>query len=357
MSAEALYAQFPWLAQLGLESEVRRWLTEGLEGEALVGALRRTPQYQQRFPWIKRQDGTLRMNEADYMRNEDQYRVLFRQYGFDEPTNPMEYGSFFQGEVSPNELKERFETYRGVQRAGREVKEAFYVYAGMKLTDDDLYQAVVEPARAEALKSEYNQRVAASPLDYATWVQRTTEVGLQRVTDTLAQLEREGIVTGTAIERIRQVNPDFAKQMMDTLYTGGDPGAANFMSSTDELLATFEEAMIGGAAAKAGLGLPSKERVAELRAAGVQRAQALKSYSDYAMRQNLVAGAVQRATAQQFGREEFEGQEFLGDARAKELMDTSMKQEEALGKGGGGVEASRDRTGQIAQQGFRSARF
>jgi hypothetical protein len=270
----------------------------------------------------------------------------------------MEYGSFFNGEVSPDELKQRFEVYRGVERAGRSVKEAFYVYAGMKLTDDDLYEAAIEPARADALKSEYNQRVAAQPLDYSTWVRRATEVGLDRLTSSLGQLEREGLVTGSAIERVRKMNPEFATQMMDTLYTGGDPGSGDYISSLDELMATFEEAMIGGAASAAGLGLPSKERVRELRAAGVQRAQALEAYTKYATEKDLIAGAVARARrGVRFGREEFEGQQFLGDAEARQAMENAMRQEDALGKGGGGVEAGRSRNGNVEQQGFRANRF
>ena len=260
-----VFSVFPWLEQMGLQAEIRQWLIDGLEGEALLGALRKTPQYQQMFPWIKREDGTLRMTESEYLKAQTEYRQLMRQYGFEPPKNAMEYGAFFTGEVSPDELKERLEVYRGIERAGRPAREAFYIYAGMKLSVDDMYEALVEPQRWSALESEYNVRVAQNPLDYDTWVARSTEVGLQRVTDTLKAMENEGAVTGTAIERVRAVNPDFAKQMMDTLYHGGDPGSGEYMESLDELLATFEEAMIGSAASSAGLGLPDKQRVARLR--------------------------------------------------------------------------------------------
>lgn len=343
-----IFGMFPWIGTLGMENEVRQWLVDGLEGEALIGALRKTPQYQQMFPWIKRNDGTLRMTEAEYLRTQTTYRTLLRQYGFDEPKTPQEYGGFFTGEVSADELKERLDTYRGIQRSGRPVKEAFYIYAGMKLTDDDLYSALIEPERWKQMQSEYNVRVASQPLNYETWVQRATEVGLQRVVESLEALENEGIVTGSAIERIRGVNPAFARQMVDVLYTGGDPGGTEYMSNLDELMASFEEAMIGGAAYSAGLGLPSKERIAELRAAGVQRAQAIQKYTEFGSRKQRIDAAVRRHGGGEFGRYEFEGSEFLGDAGSRDLLEQSLRQEDSLGKGGGGVASRLSEFGPVA---------
>ena len=352
-----VFSVFPWLEQMGLQTEIRQWLIDGLEGEALLGALRKTPQYQQMFPWIKREDGTLRMTESEYLKAQTEYRRVMRQYGFEEPKNAMEYGAFFTGEVSADELKERLEVYRGIERAGRPAREAFYIYAGMKLSVDDMYEALVEPQRWAALESEYNVRVAQNPLDYDTWVARATEVGLQRVTDTLKAMESEGAVTGTAIERIRAINPDFAKQMMDVLYHGGDPGAGEYMESLDELMATFEEAMIGSASHSAGLGLPDKQRVARLREAGVQRSQALRRYAEFGAQKNSVAGAVKRFDGGTFGGREFEAAEWLGDAGLQGLMDRAMAQEEALGKAkGGGVSLRLDDMG-LEQRGFETARY
>ena len=350
-----VFSVFPWMEQLGLQSDIRQWLIDGLEGEALLGALRKTPQYQQMFPWIKREDGTLRMTESEYLRAQTEYRRVMRQYGFEEPKNSMEYGAFFTGEVSADELKDRLEVYRGIERAGRPAREAFYIYAGMKLSTDDLYEALVEPQRWAALESEYNVRVAQNPLDYDTWVARATEVGLQRVTDTLQAMEREGAVTGTAIERIRAVNPDFAQRMMDTLYHGGEPGAGEYMESLDDLMATFEEAMIGGASAAAGLGLPDKQRVARLREAGVQRANALRRYSEFGATQARTSGAVQRAGGGEFGGREFEAQEWLGDASLRNLMDRALGQEKALGEAAGGVDVRFTESG-LAQEGFDTRR-
>ena len=351
-----VFSVFPWLEQMGLQSEIRQWLIDGLEGEALLGALRKTPQYQQMFPWIKREDGTLRMTESEYLKAQTEYRQVMRRYGFDVPKNSMEYGAFFTGEVSADELKDRLETYRAIERAGRPAREAFYIYAGMKLSTDDMYEALVEPSRWKALESEYNVRVAQNPLDYDTWVARATEVGLQRVTDTLQAMETEGAVTGTAIERVRAINPEFAKQMMDTLYHGGDPGSGNYMESLDELMGTFEEAMIGGASSAAGLGLPDKERVARLREAGVQRAQALRRYAEFGAEQTRVSGAVERFAGREFGGREFEGAEWLGDAGMKKLWDESMAWEEARGEASGGVDIRYEDDG-LKQRGFETMRW
>lgn len=347
----SLYSLFPWVEQMGLGEEIRGWLIDGLEGSALLAALRKTPQYQQMFPWIRRSDGTLRMNEAQYLQTSARYRELFRQYGFEEPRDPMQLGSFFDGEVSADELKERFEKYREIERAGRPAREAFYVYAGIKLSVDDHYRAVVEPERWEAMQEEYNVRVASNPLDYETWTQRATEVGLQRVVDSLKSLEKQGVVTGTAIERVRGINPEFASQMMDTLYTGGDVEAGDYIGSLDELMATFEEAMIGGASSAAGLGLPSKDRVAELRAAGVQRSQALRRYSEFGAQASRVTAATDRYFGQGFSGRDFEEAEWLGNADARRTMESAIAQEEALGKASGGVNIQQGEYG-FTQSGF-----
>jgi len=349
-----IYSAFPWVEQMGIGAQLREWLIEGLEGTALLGKLRQLPQYQAYFPWIRRDDGTMRMTEAEYLRSQQGYGVLLRQYGHEVPTDPQGFGHFFNGEVSQDELKDRLETYSNVQRSGRSVKEAFYIYAGIRLTDDQLYDALIQPERMQQLQSEYNIRVASSPLNYDTWADRATEVGLQRVVDTLEKLEGAGVITSTAIERVRSVNPEFAKQMIATLYTGGDPNAGDYMTNIDDIMATFEEAMIGGAATAAGFTLPGRERVQELRQAGVSRAQALQKYSDFGADSRRISAAAGRR-GDTFGVRDFEEASMLGAGDERARLDQILAQEKAMGQASGGIAVRREEHG-LEQAGFQSFR-
>jgi hypothetical protein len=98
------------------------------------------------------------------MAREEDFRTLLRQYGYD--VNGR-YGSaaslrgFFESGMDPNELQQRLSTYRTVQESSQAMKDAFYVYAGIRVTDDDLYRALVDPSARTSLKKQYSEKVAA----------------------------------------------------------------------------------------------------------------------------------------------------------------------------------------------------
>lgn len=355
---DVILSAFPWLAQLGIPvDQIQQWAVQGLQGETLLGEVRKTPQYQSLFPAIRRTDGTLRMSEAQYLSQSEEYRKLLRafgdpQYGYD---SPSDLAAFFEQEIDPNELKQRFQVYDTVKRGSQDLKDAFYVYAGMRPSDDQLYWAVVSPNARQALFDEYNQRVAQSPLDYQTFIQRATDAGLSRVVDKLQQLKDAGVVTGTAISQVQSLSPDFAKQMMDLLYHGGAPDT-NRLLGLNELLHSFDYAMIGSAATQSGLALPDQQRVEAIRQAGVDRAKAMESYGQFASQQNLLAGMVQRAQlGTGFSQDDFEKAVFLHQQDSAGLMRQATAAEAALAKQSGAAAFSQDQQGRIAQRGLRVA--
>jgi hypothetical protein len=345
---------YPWLGQLGLSSS---WLQDLVARAAspaeIVAQIRATPQYRARFPGMYRSDGSVRMTEAQYLQQEQAYRTLLTQFGF----NPREYATpqtligFFEGEIAPDELRDRLQVYRQVSTAGQRVKEAFYVYAGLDITDDDLYEAVVDPAAEQRLRNAYNQAVAQKPLDYQTWITRATQVGLSRVARSLQQLKARNAVSAEAIQKILQINPDFARRIMDSIYTGGDPGGAAGSLALQDLLEAFEFAAIGAAARNAGLDLPTKERLAQIRAAGVDRARAISAYSEFGQNQNIFAAAVRRARGVGFDQEDFERGVLLGDARSRRLLEQGQAYMEAAGRSGGSFRFNEEND-RFIQQGF-----
>jgi hypothetical protein len=336
-----LRRDFPWLSDIGLSTS---WLQDVVATAAsaseIVQQIRSTPQYKQRFPAIVRGDGSRLMTEAEYISQENSYRQLLRQFGFNEGRfrTPATLVGFFQGEVAPAELQDRLTVWKQVREGGQRIKEAFYVYAGLEIDDDTLYEAIVDPAAEQNLTNAYNQAVASSTFDYTTWITRATQVGLSRVAAELGKLKERGAVTAEAVQRIQATAPEFARQIMDAIYTGGmtiPRGGQAGSLDLQELLDSFEFAAIGAAAKNAGLELPTKERLAEIRAAGVDRAKAIQGYREFGKNSTAYAAAVQRARGTAFGQEQFEAGQFLGDAQASRDFEAGLAYMESAGKSQG----------------------
>lgn len=348
-----LQSMFPWIASIGITvDQIQGWAVNLLTGDSLVSAIRQTPQWQARFPGIRRPDGSLRSDEATYLATEDNYRKVLKQWGAPGQTydQPWELAAFFDNEIDANELNQRFQVFDAVSK-NKDAQDAFYVYAGLKPSVDDLYQAAVSPAARQRLEDTYNQAVASSPLDYHTWITRATEAGLGRVADSLTDLQQNGIITGTAISRIQSVNPDFARQMMDALYHGGDGTKTLDLNS---LMNSFQYAMLGSAATDNGLALPDKDRIEALRQAGVDRTKALDAYSQFATKQNLLSGMAQRAgLASKFTQDDFEQAVLLHQGPAVQEMAQAQSQEDALSKSAGSANFNMDRNGRLTQSGLR----
>jgi hypothetical protein len=259
----------------------------------------------------------------------------------------------WQNEIHPDELKQRLTMWDTLDRGSDDIKNDFYVYAGMKLSTDDLYAATTNPEAQRQLLDEYNNRVSAQPLDYQTFITRATEAGLGQVSKTLTNLQQNGAVTGTAVSTVLQTDPAFAQQMMDVLYHGGEGAAATRTLNLQELTNAFQYAMLGSAATQNGLNLPDKARVEAIRQAGIERTQALQTYADFAKNKGIYDAAVQRATGQSFGQGDFEKAAFLQQADSQLLLQKGLGSEKASGQKSGSF-AFASQGGQLTQSGFNS---
>jgi hypothetical protein len=351
-----LNAEFPWLARLGLGlSWFQEQAAQVTTDDEMLGNLRQTNQYKALFPAILRDDGTMRADEATYLRTNDDYKTLLKQFGRpdQEYDNPSDYVGLWQNEIHPDELKQRLTMWDTLDKGSDDIKNDFYVYAGMKLSTDDLYAATTNPEAQRQLLDEYNNRVSAQPLDYQTFITRATEAGLGQVSKTLSNLQQNGAVTGTAVSTILQTNPAFAQQMMDVLYHGGEGAAATRTLNLQELTNAFQYAMLGSAATQNGLNLPDKARVEAIRQAGIERTQALQTYADFAKNKGIYDAAVQRATGQSFGQDDFEKAAFLQQADSQLLLQKGLGSEKAMGQKSGSFAFS-SQGGQLTQSGFNS---
>lgn len=325
---------FPWAETLGMTEFISELIMEGATSYEIVAQVRASDQYKQMFPGMIAEDGTRRFQyERDYLEQVDNYRTVLQQAGMynADVESPLDYVEFMASNIAPDELRERITVYQQIQMGSQELKDQFYIYAGMEITDDDLFEAVINPEFGQELRDEFDRTVAAGDLDYATYISRATERGLANVSDLLQGMRDEGLVSGEAVQRIRDLDPDFAREVMGVI--------ANQGTSTlgyDALSYAFQYALLGSAATEQGLTAPSAEMVERLRAAGVDRSKAMAAYGAYANTQNLVSGMVQRATGEEFGQKEFEEAVLLGEARSVDLLDRARGLEQSYARRSGG---------------------
>lgn len=347
---EAVYQAFPWLKQLGLGDQITNWIKDGYNDDALVGLVRGTSQWNDMFAGIKRSDGTLRMNESQYLANRDSYSTMLFNYTGQRITNSSQISGLMNNDVSPAEFEKRLQILDTVKRDGASVRSAFYIYAGIKLSDDDLYGYVVDPTKRSELDKSYSTQTASTKLTYDTFITRATEVGIQNVTDQLAQMRDQGIATDDAIRRMQSINPDMAKQMTDLLYHGGNPTGGSLLG-LNQLQSALEYALIGSAATDQGFALPDQDRIAAFRAAGVDRAKALDAYGTFSSQMGRIQGETQRIGSQ-FGQTEWENAQFLRSGAEQATLGQAQAQEKALGAAATSGAISFDAQGRLTQRGL-----
>lgn len=330
---------FPWLSQIGLSVQWLRDTAVEVAGNAdlFLQTLRQTPQYTTRFPALRRSDGTLRMNEAQYLQMEDGYRQLLRQYGIPEDTfkRPQDLVGLFESEQDTEELRQRLQVYQGVRDAGDPIRDAFYVYSGINLSVDDLFEAIVDENVGRQLQADY-LAASSNGLDYETFINRTTEVALDRLAQAGGSLPANA-------------TPENVRSVLDVLYSNSDDGA---VLGLEELLSAFEAAQFGSSATAAGLELPELERVNEFRAKGIEAAQAKNAYLQYSLQGGGLSADAQRAGVGAIGQSRFEDAVFLGDEGANRALQTASAYGAAVGNAGGGFQFQADRLGGIRQSGL-----
>lgn len=337
---DELITTYPWIQELGLTDLVMGLITDDMPGSGILEAVYKSEPYQKMFPGMYDENGRRRFaSEREYMDRVEDYRTVLREFNAYDPAEdlPMNFAGFMAQGIQPGELQKRFSMYREVERAGQDVKDAYYVYAGMDVTTDDLYRAMVNPSFADQLQGEYDRNVAQNTFDYETFITRATERGLQRVAEQLEIMQSRGLVTSGVVSNLLAVDPNFAREVMGALFTGGDFNA-NKPLALDELETTFEYAMIGSAAKEQGLEMPTRERVARLRAAGVDRAKALRSYGAFSEQRTALRAMADRAKGDSITQSLYEDAVFLGSGEAQRELDRATSGERSLGANRGGFQ-------------------
>ncbi len=335
---EEIRTMFPGLDQVGLLDRVVDLIRDDAPAEEVVASIRQSPEYRRIFPGIVDDTGAMRFSsEREYLDTVRSYRDVLREFGLFDPAqdDPLDYVAFIDQGIDPNELRDRLQTYRALEEGSQALRDAFYVYAGMDVTVDDLYQAVVSPEFRQAMMDEYNQQVAENPFDYDTFITRATQRGLQRVAELLQNMQKQGLLSGEVVSRLMSVDPSFARQVMAALFTGGSESPTDTLG-LDELLAAFEAAVLGSAAAEQGLEMPSRGRIEEFRLAGVTRARAAQAYSLYQARREQLRGMAARAGQGDVTQRVVEDALLLGRTAAVDFLNRIADRERSLGRAAGG---------------------
>ena len=349
-AVDIVNSAFPWLKNLGLGDRILQWTQQGYNADTMLGLVRQTQQYKSMFEGITRDDGTMRMNESQYLANRDAYSTMLFNYTGQRITSSSQIAGLMENEVAPAEFEKRLQVLDTVKRDGAQVRSAFYIYAGIKLSDDDLYGYVVDPTKRSELDKSYSQQAASTKLTYDMFITRSTEVGIQNVTDQLANMRDQGIATDEAVRRMQSINPDMAKQMTDLLYHGGDPQGGSLLG-LNQLQSALEYALLGSAATEQGFNLPTADRIAAFREAGITRAKALDAYGTFSSQMGKIQGETERV-GHEFGQADWENAQFLRNGAAMATLGQAQAQEQALGSANNAGAISFDQQGRVVQRGL-----
>lgn len=349
---QMLETMYPWAKQLGLDQVIRDYGTQGLDTDQIYAALQQTDQYKYQTQGMYKADGTKRFSsESAFFAWRDQTSQILKNYGApgNDYNDPTDYVGLAESEMTdPSELEKRLQTYNSIKASSDDVKAAFYVYAGRTLTDDELYTATVDPQAAVDLTSDYNQKVALSPLDYDTWITRATQFATSATVDKLTNLKAQGVDTGDAIDQIKAMDPDFAKQLATSLFqsTSTDMGLDAFTQA-------YNAALIGGAAKMNGVEVPTEDRVKQFAQAGVDRAKALSAYAEIGSKGQLYAGEAQRAGFN-IDTSGLEDAFLLQSGPSLDIVKRADAGEKAGGMSGGKATIGQDnKTGKVQQLGLQ----
>lgn len=348
---------YPWAEGLGLIDMIVEGVEAGTDANVLLAKIRNTPQWKATFPSIKDDQGRMRFkNENDYITRIRDYQEVLRAAGMLNETTetPLDYAALIERGIDDTELASRINEYQTLSEHSQGVRGAFRVYANMDVSNEQLYQAIVDPEASAALIEEYNRNILASDFSYEDFVARVTDFSLQTALETISEMEIDGTVPAGTVARIRGLDNDQAQALVEALYLGDSADGESFLD-LDEIVQSVQYALIGGAAEEVGLVAPSLERVKEIRNAGITRAKALTAYGQYANQGDLMNSMISRTnmTSDRFTQQDFEEARFLARPEETDLLVRGVQAEQALSAPSGQFGVVAGRGGRLVEPGRR----
>jgi hypothetical protein len=142
----AMRAVVSWLPSQLIDIYVNEWVKSG-QSELAWAMVRTSKPYDQYFPSIRREDGTLRMSEQDYVSHKDAFQRELRQWGLNPEMFEGRHAQLVEGEVSVQEFRQRIDAKAtGVLQNLPEIRQRFGEFYGISdLSDEALIASALDP--------------------------------------------------------------------------------------------------------------------------------------------------------------------------------------------------------------------
>ena len=158
----------PWLpdALVGVFAEA--WKEYGSADLALA-AVRQDPSYDSYFPGNRRDNGSLRMSEQEYLAQRGAYSTLLLEYGLNPGIFEHNFTDLIAGDVSAAEFAQRLEaSYSQIVTNFDEVRQVYSQYYGIDMSDEAIFASFLDEETGQAI---LERRIAVSQVGGAAAVQ------------------------------------------------------------------------------------------------------------------------------------------------------------------------------------------
>ncbi len=154
-------ALFPWLPPALLNIYAEAWAKTGNPSLALA-EIRASPQYNDFFPGNKRDDGSLRLSEAEYLARIDGFKLALSQFNL----NPANFSSRFvemiEGELTATQFASRLSSaFDDIITAMPEIREFYSDNFGIGMTDEAIFASFLDPDLGDAI---INRRISQAQI-------------------------------------------------------------------------------------------------------------------------------------------------------------------------------------------------
>lgn len=183
---DALLIEFNKYGLGSLIKTVQGLIEKDVPPSQFIIELRNSPEYQQRFSANaeRLKKGLAALSEAEYIRNEDNYRQILRTYGLTQFDNDAYVNQFLVNDVSPQELGERVVTaVNQIKMADPAITQTLKRYYG--LNDSDMLGIILDP---KTQLPQIQRTIAAAGIGTAAGRQ-----GLNVGKDVAEQLAAQGV--------------------------------------------------------------------------------------------------------------------------------------------------------------------
>lgn len=158
---DAARALLPWLPDELVRIYAEQWAETG-DRELALAYMRQSDAYDQYFAGNRRDDGSFRMSEQEYMATMDAYSRVFEDFGLNSNVFIGRRVELLEGEVSPQELVQRLgAAYEGIVTNIPQVREFYATQYGMQLSDAAIFASFIDPDVGDAI---LNRRISVAQI-------------------------------------------------------------------------------------------------------------------------------------------------------------------------------------------------